>query len=192
MRTTTTTRRDVERTEKLDEERTLGLEDADRRARVLLARHLLEAGRELGEEVADEDLGRRALVLDRRRVVDVDCEGRKGSVRAFSRRRHERRGDAPFSHTRAAAHTISRLFSLRWTTVRELRLRMVRRGMSLGAAASVLANGAMSFSSISASSLVQDVCELGRGYERERSRRARARGGSGEGEREWDARRRSC
>lgn len=38
--------------------------------------------------------------------------------------------------TRALAQTISRLFSLRWTTVRALKLMMVRGGLALGAEAS--------------------------------------------------------
>jgi hypothetical protein len=48
------------------------------------------------------------------------------------------------------------LFSLRWTTVRLLKLRMVRRGTSFGAVASELEKGEMSFSSTSASNLVHE------------------------------------
>lgn len=40
----------------------------------MLAHLLVEAGREVGEEVADEHLGRRALVFDGSRVVDVNCK----------------------------------------------------------------------------------------------------------------------
>lgn len=68
------------------------------------------------------------------------------------------RSNTPSCQTRAAAQTISRLFSLRWTTVRLLKLRMVNRGMSFGAVASVLANGETFSCETSASSFVHENC----------------------------------
>lgn len=60
-------------TEKLDKERALRLEERKRGASLLLPNELIEACRKVGEEVADENFRGGALLLDRRRVVNVDC-----------------------------------------------------------------------------------------------------------------------
>lgn len=51
----------------------------------------------------------------------------------------------PFSHLRALAHTISRLFSLWLTMVLTDKLRMLRRGISFGALLSLSLNGLTHF-----------------------------------------------